>query len=87
MTPRVWWHRDGDAPADAVYVGRPTVWGNPYRIGRDGSRAEVVAKFRGDVMRSPVYRRRIRLHLRGKHLLCCGRTPCHADVLLDIANR
>ena len=87
MTPRVWWHRDGDAPADAVYVGRPSPWGNPYRIGRDGSRAAVVAKFRGLVMRNPVLRRRIRHHLHGRHLLCCDQRPCHAEVLLDFANR
>ena len=24
------------APADAVYVGRPSIWGNPYRVARDG---------------------------------------------------
>eukprot|EP00974_Lingulodinium_polyedra_P098607 9557112-Lingulodinium_polyedra.AAC.1 len=34
-----------------VYIGRggkgirPSVWGNPFRIGRDGSREEVVQKF------------------------------------------
>ena len=36
----------GVVPADAVYVGRPSVWGNPFAIGRDGSRAQVIARYR-----------------------------------------
>jgi len=27
-----------------VYIGRPSKWGNPFVIGRDGSRADVIAK-------------------------------------------
>ena len=29
-----------------VYVGRPSKWGNSFVIGRDGSRSEVIAKYR-----------------------------------------
>ena len=33
--------------ADRVYVGRPSKWGNPrFVIGRDGSRDQVIAKYR-----------------------------------------
>jgi uncharacterized protein DUF4326 len=32
-------------PAGAVYIGRGSKWGNPFRIGRDGNRAIVIAKF------------------------------------------
>ena len=28
------------------YIGRPSVLGNPYRIGIDGDRAQVIQKFR-----------------------------------------
>ncbi|MHC4867811.1 MAG: DUF4326 domain-containing protein [Planctomycetota bacterium] len=28
-----------------VYIGRGSIWGNPYRIGRDGGRADVIAKY------------------------------------------
>lgn len=31
-------------PADAVYIGRGSKWGNPFRLGRDGDRATVIAK-------------------------------------------
>ena len=33
-------------PEGAVYIGRPGKWGNPFVIGRDGTRGEVVAKYR-----------------------------------------
>lgn len=29
-----------------LYIGRPSKWGNPFVIGRDGSRADVIAKYR-----------------------------------------
>ena len=31
-------------PGGAVYIGRGSKWGNPFRIGRDGDRATVIAK-------------------------------------------
>ena len=33
-------------PANAIYVGRPTKWGNPFEVGRDGTRAECVDLYR-----------------------------------------
>jgi hypothetical protein len=36
-----------DAGANAgVYIGRGSAWGNPYVIGKDGDRAEVIEKYR-----------------------------------------
>jgi hypothetical protein len=32
-------------PAGAVYIGRCSKWGNPFRIGPDGSRSAVIAKY------------------------------------------
>ena len=29
-----------------VYIGRPSKWGNPYEIGVDGSRKEVIEKYK-----------------------------------------
>ena len=44
----------GKRPAtDRVYVGRPSKWGNPFVIGRDGARDEVVAKYRAWIVRQP----------------------------------
>lgn len=79
-------------PVGAVYVGRPTEWGNPYWVGgwrdevKDGrveTTDEAVRLFREQVAPwldlAP---------LRGKDLACyCPLDqPCHRDVLLELAN-
>lgn len=72
------------APFD-VYIGRPGPWGNPFQIGRDGTRAEVIAKFEASL--TDEQRERARRELRGKVLGCwCAPQPCHGDVLARIAN-
>lgn len=86
-------------PEGAVYVGRGSRWGNPYRVGDlnpysaseehpDGLPAtaeEVVALYQMGVMFLPA---ELFLPLAGKDLMCwCDESePCHADVLLEIAN-
>ena len=75
-----------------IYVGRPSILGNPYSIGKDGSRAEVIQLYRiwlWDELKkhSRVYRELIRLLniYRSKgalSLLCyCAPLPCHAEVI------
>ncbi len=74
-------------PRDAVYVGRPSRWGNPYRAGIDGSREEVIAKYRVWLTRHPHLVMDAKTLLQGRDLVCwCAPLPCHADVLLEIAN-
>jgi hypothetical protein len=79
-------------PAGAVYVGRPTIWGNPWRAGRDGTPVECVAKYRELVAEKNIWtepnKRSIREHLAGKDLVCWCKPgqPCHADILLELAN-
>jgi uncharacterized protein DUF4326 len=73
----------GTYPRDAVYVGRGSPWGNPFRLYYDGDREEVIRKFECEVLStldlSP---------LRGKDLICyCAPLPCHADILLREANK
>lgn len=85
--PRVWNKRE-QYPASAVYVGRPSKWGNPFVIGRDGTREEVIALYASWLIseRSDLYFA-AKTELRGKDLVCwCAPQPCHADVLLQIAN-
>jgi len=43
--PRVYNKHHGDAPADAVYIGRGSPWGNPYVIDKDGDREQVCNRF------------------------------------------
>lgn len=84
-TPKVWNKRDPNVPADAIYVGRPTKFGNPYLIGRDGSRAEVIQKYT-DIAIDLLAGNELE-ELRGKDLVCwCAPLPCHADILLKLAN-
>lgn len=77
-----------DPPAySRVYIGRPSVWGNPFEIGPDGTRAEVIAKFEAWLMGQPELVERAQRELAGKDLLCwCAPLPCHGDVLMRVAN-
>jgi Domain of unknown function (DUF4326) len=60
------------ANPDRVYVGRPSKWGNPFVIGRDGSRDEVIEKYRAWIVRQPKLMAALP-ELRGKDLVCwCG---------------
>ena len=73
--------------ADRVYVGRPSKWGNPFVIARDGSRDEVIAKYRAWIVRQPALMAALP-ELRTKSLICwCSPNRCHADVLIELANR
>lgn len=81
-------------PANTARVSRPGPWGNPYRVGdadpRTGEpipdRATVVRLYERHV--TPQLRARIRAELKGKNLACwCSLDgPCHADLMLQIAN-
>lgn len=74
-------------PAGAVYVGRPTKWGNPFVNGRDGGREEVVRKFERWLMANPKLVEEAKQELRGKDLACwCAPLRCHAEVLERVAN-
>ena len=69
-----------------VYIGRPSIWGNPFQIGRDGTREEVIAKYRRYLEERPELAERARRELRGKTLGCwCAPQACHGDVLAEVA--
>jgi hypothetical protein len=70
-----------------VRIDRATDWGNPFAIGRDGTREEVIAKFRTWFMGEVAMMQRAKRELRGKVLGCwCSPKACHGDVLAEIAN-
>lgn len=70
-----------------IYVGRPSKWGNPFIIGRDGNREQVIAKYKKWIITQPNLMAEIHT-LKGKTLACwCAPLPCHADILMELANR
>jgi hypothetical protein len=71
--------------ANRVYVGRPSKWGNPFVIGKDGTRAQVITKYRAWIVQQPALIRALE-DLRDKDLVCCAPEACHADVLVELAN-
>ncbi len=70
-----------------VYIGRGSRWGNPFRIGKDGTRDEVLEKYRQYILANPD----LILHLPellGKTLGCwCKPLRCHGDILNEILER
>jgi hypothetical protein len=87
-------------PPNTVKVDRSTKWGNPWTLADcNGDAAEAVRMFRArfigplkGLAASGSYIARIAEdigELRGKNLACWCKLgdPCHADVLLELANR
>jgi Domain of unknown function (DUF4326) len=87
-------------PPGTIVVARPSRWGNPFVVGRPAGgvlvrdRADAVELYRQLLADSPEERAAARSQLAGRDLACwCplraadgSRGPCHADVLLEIAN-
>ena len=78
-------------PEGAVYVGRPTRWGNDWTVAECGSNKEAVRRYITNFINDPLrlaFATLIVTELAGKDLACWCRLdqPCHADVLLEIAN-
>lgn len=64
-----------------LYIGRPSKWGNPFVIGRDGDRDEVVRKYAEWVIEQPLLMESLR-ELQDKNLVCwCAPLACHGHVL------
>lgn len=67
-----------------IYIGRPSKWGNPFSIGKDGTRQEVIDKYREWILNHDDLLLDI-LELDGKVLGCwCAPKACHGDVLVEI---
>lgn len=73
-----------------VYIGRPSCFGNPFVVGKDGTRAEVIVKYRewlaDKVKHDDVFRAKVQA-LKGKTIACwCSPLICHGHVLAEYAN-
>lgn len=73
-------------PDGAVYIGRPSPFGNPFEIGKDGSRQDVIDKYREyfhrKIKTSPGFKKDVK-KLLGHALVCwCAPLPCHGQVIV-----
>ena len=84
-------------PPNTVNVTRRGKWGNPYDVAKYG-REQAIEKYREGILGQDLLSRRGKKlarvgkdfsELRGKNLACFCRLdqPCHADVLLELANK
>lgn len=85
--PKVWKKGDKGVPKDAVYVGRPSEFGNPFVMKTEKDRDSVCDKFEEYIANKPELIELAKTKLKGKHLVCyCSPKRCHADTLLRLAN-
>lgn len=67
-----------------VRIDRATQWGNPFVIGKDGTREQVIAKYEEWIQTRPDLLADLPL-LKGKRLGCwCKPEACHGDVLVKL---
>jgi hypothetical protein len=83
--------RKKQRPANYVYIGRfhprwgGSKWFNRFVIDKDGTRDEVIEKFRAWIVQQPELMAALP-ELRGKDLVCwCAPERCHGDVLIELA--
>jgi hypothetical protein len=82
-----------DRESGYAYIGRSMgdgFFGNPFVLGRDGNRAEVLGKYRGyfedRLTWDPYFKARVH-RLRGYQLVChCKPLDCHGDIIADYLN-
>ena len=71
---------------DDVYIGRPSKWGNPFKLDDEDQRDDVIELYRNYILKNEELMSQIE-ELRGKNLVCyCTPKRCHGDVLMDILN-
>ena len=67
-----------------IYIGRGSIWGNPFEIGKDGTRKEVINKYRQYALTNKKIMDSLPL-LKNKVLGCwCKPKSCHGDVLKEM---
>ena len=78
------WHV-ARAPAEALYIGRPSRWGNPFAVGNHGDRGSTIARYRAwlwEQIRTGAIPIADLAELHGRDLACyCKPRACHGDVL------
>jgi hypothetical protein len=69
-----------------IYIGRPSIWGNPFHMRNEGDRSRVIEEYAKYIRQRRDLLMRIG-DLRGKRLGCwCSPKPCHGDILCELAD-
>ena len=72
--------------AHDVYIGRPSVWGNPFKIRLGFGRRAVIRAYAEWIKSQPALLAQVPA-LKDKRLGChCAPLPCHGDVLARLAD-
>jgi hypothetical protein len=74
-----------------IYVGRPSIFGNPFEIGKDGTRTEVIEKYEAyfirrlevDIVFKNEFLKLVDQARSGELVLACWCHPqrCHAEII------
>lgn len=91
--PQVLNKRTHGVPEGAVYIGRPSKWGNPYHTkpsvygpSKLYTKAEAIRLYEMHIKSNKELKAALH-ELRGKDLVCwCAPAACHGDILLRLAN-
>ena len=66
-----------------VYIGRGSPFGNPFKIGIDGTRLEVIEKYKHYLAVNTTLQDKVK-KIKGKKLGCfCSPLPCHGDIIIN----
>jgi len=67
-----------------IYIGRPSKWGNPFEIGKDGTREQVLEKYKKYILKKPELLSMLP-QLKNEVLGCfCKPKACHGDILIEL---
>ena len=79
--------RNNNVPSAAIYIGRPSKWGNPFIMTNDTpyERDRVIQLFKKYAIKRLLNEPNWLTPLKNKDLVCwCSPKPCHAEVLIDL---
>jgi hypothetical protein len=81
----------GKLPEGARYIGRPSRWGNPFKLGRDGDRDEIMANYAvwlDDKLKDETFCKELARLSKATALVCwCKPEACHGDQLVAAMKR
>jgi hypothetical protein len=78
-----------ELPSNVIYVGRPSKWGNPFKIGKHGTREEVVAKYETWLQNKLAEDYAFLSELKGHDIACWCKPEelCHADIIMKYVEK